>query len=519
MSWSSLIRLFTSGFARTRRGTSRYVVLALPLLCWLVLSQMLPPNVFAQATLVEQSDDTGDQLIAQLWHLKLSPAPEPRPALKYLLRPPYRMLKPGDATGNYYRALLMDAEQATELRKQYGEREQVWLSDSPASLDEMKEWVAKYQHIYNELKIATYREHHGVDLRFRDLEGLATIEFLLPDAQRMRELARMLRVKARIEITEGRLDDAVETLRVGYRLAEAAARTPTLINDLVGIAIGSMMTDELTRLIAHPDAPNMYWAIASLPQPLIDLRDGMDWESGVPWQIFPFLRDAETAVRSAEQWRQLIMDAYLNAHQLSGAYAGKPGPLDELAATALMMKSYPLAKSALVGSGMDRDRVEAMPVGQVVAIHTARSLSYAYDETFKWMYLPSGQVYSRWAATEHRLRDDGYFSHGGMFRGSLPIADALLPGLSQAWFASVRLERQLAALRTIEAIRMYAAAHDNALPSSLDMIDEALVPNDPLFEKPFEYRIEGGEAVIETLPRSEGYRQTDVYRYVIRIAR
>jgi len=168
---------------------------------------------------------------------------------------------------------------------------------------------------------------------------------------------------------------------------------------------------------------------------------------------------------------------------------------------------------------MDRDKVEAMPVGQVVAIHTPRSLSYAYDETFKWMYLSSGQVYSRWAATEQGLRDEGYFSHGGMFRGSLPIADVLLPSLSQAWFASVRLERQLAALRTIEAIRMYASAHDNALPASLDMIDEVLVPNDPLFEKPFEYRIEGGEAVLEMLPRNQGIRQIDVYRYVIRIAK
>lgn len=517
MSRNSSIRLSTSGFAWTRRGTRRYVVFVLPLLC---CAAVLPvsPNLFGQAKMVDQSDEADDPNIAQLWHLTLTPAPEPRPALKYLLRPPYRMLQPGDATGNYYRALLMDAEQASELRKQYAERWEDWLSESPASLNEMKEWVAKYQHIYKELETATYREQLGVDLRFRDLEGLATIEFLLPDAQRMRELARMLQVKVRIEITEGRVEDAIETLRVGYRLAEAAAKTPTLINDLVGVAIGSMMTAELTRLIAHPGAPNLYWGIASLPHPVIDLRDGMDWESGVPWQIFPFLRDPETAVHSADHWRQLIMDAYLNAHQLSGTYAGKPGPLDELAATVLMMKSYPLAKGALVDSGMDRDKVEAMPVGQVVAIHTARSLTYAYDETFKWMYLPSGQVYSRWAATEQRLHQEGYFSQGRMFRGSLPIADVLLPGLAQAWIASVRLERQLAALQTIEAIRMYAAAHGNAFPASLDMIDEVLVPNDPLFEKPFEYRVEGDEAVIEMLPRGAGFRQTDVCRYVIRIA-
>jgi hypothetical protein len=459
-----------------------------------------------------------DEDVAQLWNLTLTPAAEPRPALKYLLRPPYHMQQPGNATPYYYRALLMDAELPAAVWKQWSAEYDKWFDCKEVPLDEMHDWLDKHQQIYNELKTATYRERLDIDLRFRDLEGMKTIAFLLPDAQRMRSLARMLVVKVRVEITEGRIDDAVETLRVGYRLAEATAKTPTLLNDLVGLAIGSMMTAELTHLVAHPDAPNMYWAIASLPHPVIDMRDGMDWESGVPWQVFPFLRDPETAVRSPQEWRDMLMGAMLNVSQLSN-YPRKPASLGELSATAMMMKAYPLAKRALVVDGMEREQVEAMPVGQILAIQTAKRIRHAYDETFKWSYISSGRTYQQWVAAERRIHSERRLGRGHAADGALPIAGVLLPGLTHAWFASLRLERQLAVVRTIEAIRMYAVSHDGRLPPSLDAIKEVPVPNDPLFEKPFEYRVEGDEGILETRPRSEGLERIDVYRYVLRIAK
>ncbi|MBC8352635.1 MAG: hypothetical protein H8E66_11635 [Planctomycetes bacterium] len=517
MNWSSINELFVPRRLRPRGAQRNWAVAATPLLCGLGFLQTSSQEVLAQSKQIDQSDVAAAEQVQQVWDLQLTPASEPRPALKYQLRPPYRMQQPGDATPHYYRALLMDAELPSDLKKQYVDRSEHWSGDDDASREEMRKWLAKYHQVYKELLIATYRERVDWDLRIRDLKGMETIAFLLPDAQRMRDLGRMLQIKARLEISEGHFDEAIETLRVGYRLSYAVAQTPTLINDLVGVAITSMMTVELTRLVAQPDAPNMYWAIASLPHPVIDMREAMDWERSVPWKIFPLLRDPENAVRTSDEWRQFVTESYTKFHELSGDYAGKPGPMSELMATGLVMKNYPLAKQALIEGGMDRERVDAMPVGQVIAIHTSRSLEYAYDETFKWMLLASGDIYERGAATERRLREEGHFGEGGRPLGILPIGGLLIPAVSQAWFAAARLERQLAAVQTIEAIRLYAASHDGELPKSLDEIESVVVPSNSVYLKQLEYRVDGKQAVLETVPRSKDRRRSDVYRYQLRV--
>jgi len=489
------------------------------LICWTGL--LLAPSLTrGQVVFLDHSEASGAAGAAldvlQQWQLTLTPAAEPVPALKYSLWPRYGELTAGDATPHYYRALLMYVERSP-LEQQYREKSERWLADEirDETKQEMRAWL--HEATLHELQVATYRERLDLDLRLRDLEGLETIQFLLPDAQAMRGLARMLQVKARLEIAEGRFADAVETLRVGYRLAQAAAKTPTLINDLVGIAIGGIMTQELTRLIAQPDAPNMYWAIASLPRPLIDLREAFGWESGVPLQIFTFLKDAETAERSPDEWRQVMLNSYENLHELTGNDVGKPGPLNQVAAAALMMKGYPIAKRDLIAQGLPREQVEAMPVGQVLAIHAARTHRYIYDESVKLTLLPPAQVYDRWPAVEQRLREQGYLGPEGWNQEALPISSILLPSVKNVWFAGLRLERELAAVQTIEAIRMHAAVDGGQLPESLDEIQVVVVPVDPLLGKPFSYRREGRQAILETTPRPGLEPPADARRYILTV--
>lgn len=474
----------------------------------------------AQAVSRNQRDAVEEELdVLQAWHLTLTPAAEPRPALTYSLWPRYAEQTPGDATPHYYRALLMQDQLPDSVEKEYVEKSHRWLGDKldEATMEEMRKWLTSYANMIKELRVATYRERIDLDLRLRDLEGLEAIQFLLPDAQETRSIARVLQVKARIEIEDGRFDDAIETLRMGYRLAVFVAKSPTLINDLVGVAIGSLMTAELTRLVAHPDAPNMYWAITALPTPLINLREALEWEAGVPLQIFPFLRDPETAQRTPEEWRRLMMGAYMKLNELSGQYEGKPGPLTQVAATALMMKGYPIAKKNLIASGMTEKEVEAMSVGQVVAIHTARSHRYVYDEMFKWTLITDAPIHDRWRQTEETLRKQRYFGPNGIDHEVLPLSMILMPGVAQAWYAPVRLERQFAALRLIEAIRMHADANGGSLPTSLNEIKITVVPNDPLYDIPFTYKVDGDTAVIENKPRPRMPRRTEVYQYTIRI--
>jgi hypothetical protein len=493
---------------------------------WIVTPTLLlaalaaPLTVRGQAVSLNRADvndETIDAIVA--WELTLTPRAEPRPALKHSLWPRYRERTPGDSTPYYYRALMMQAALPADVMKEYIDKSENWVANDldDNTKQEMRAWVKSHTSILYELKLATYRERTDLDLRLKDLQGLDSIMFLLPDAQRSRELARMLQIKARLEIEDGAYDDAIETLRMGYRLGEFVGKTPTLINDLVGVAIDALMTHELTRMIAQPDAPNMYWAIATLPRPLIDLRESLGYESGLPVQIFPFLADAETAERTPEEWRRVMMRAYLKLHELSGDYAGKPGPMSEVAAAALMMKGYPHAKRYLIDRGMPREKVEAMPVGQVLAIYADVTQRYVYDEMFKWTFLPPHQALDRWKETIGRLRDEGQLGPDSINKEVLPFGDMLMPAIEAAWYAPIRLERQLAILRTIEAIRMHAAANGGELPASLDEVSVAVVPADPLFQQPFKYSVEGDSAVLETLPREGVERRHDIYRYVIRI--
>ena len=56
--------------------------------------------------------------------------------------------------------------------------------------------------------------------------------------------------------------------------------------------------------------------------------------------------------------------------------------------------------------------------------------------------------------------------------------------------------RQINLLRTVEALRMYAAEHGR-WPEKLEDIKAVPVPNDPFTEKPFEYAVKDGVALLD----------------------
>ena len=112
----------------------------------------------------------------------------------------------------------------------------------------------------------------------RELRGPETVEFLLPEFQSSRELARMLALRTRLAIAEHRYDDAIEFMRQQYRLGHDVAKEPFLVCGLIGIAIDGIANGTIIELMANPDSPNMYWALTELPQPAIDLQSAVRFE-------------------------------------------------------------------------------------------------------------------------------------------------------------------------------------------------------------------------------------------------
>jgi hypothetical protein len=70
----------------------------------------------------------------------------------------------------------------------------------------------------------------------------------------------------------------------------------------------------------------------------------------------------------------------------------------------------------------------------------------------------------------------------------------------KVFLARGRVERRLEGVRCLEAIRLYAAAHDGRLPRSLTDVTEVPVPVDPITHKPFEYQTHGEKGSLASPP-------------------
>ena len=79
------------------------------------------------------------------------------------------------------------------------------------------------------------------------------------------------------------------------------------------------------------------------------------------------------------------------------------------------------------------------------------------------------------------------------------LADAFLPAQASVHQAQSRLAQRLALLRHVEAVRLYAAEHNGALPARLSDISVPL-PVDPFTGKPFRYELVGATAHLRGTP-------------------
>jgi hypothetical protein len=427
--------------------------------------------------------------------------------------------RPGNAATHYYRAIILQRQKPKEYWQEASDNYVAWNEgpDDKFPKADVAKWLSAQQSVLAELKEAAYKEHCDWELRLQDRRGPELFSYLIPEIQQSRELARTLRLKARYEIIDGQHREALETLRQGYQLARDTTQLPFIVAGLVGVAIEGIVTAELEHLISI-SGENYYWAIASLAQPVADLRPALQFEMNSPAQVFPFLKDAETAVRSPEEWRTLIVRSLADLGDLggSGAFKGWQG---EFAAAGLMAKLYPVAKQELLASGMDREKVEAMSVGQVVAVHTARITESLYHELFKYTLLPYAQGIPRLSETMQRLekneiRPDARLSG----KIGLPIANLFLPSVHSVLLAQVRSVRNLTALQAVEAIRMHTAIH-GALPASLSDITIVPVPPNPATGQPFAYKLDAaaGAATLDVDPSAGRQARYEGKHYVLKL--
>ena len=279
----------------------------------------------------------------------------------------------------------------------------------------------------------------------------------------------------------------MRTLQTGLGIARHETEATFLVNGLIAIRISKIMLERVKELIVQPGAPNLYWALTKLPEPFVDFRSGFDFEMRLLELTFPELADLDKQ-RTPGQWRALVAKIEKTLPLLG---AGKEAMLVcPTILSELIDKTYPDAKRHLIKrQGRPASQVKAMARQQVVLIHLLDNYAQLRDEFFKWYELPCWQSRSALDKAERRLDQ--------VTRNETnPFASLVLPPFGNVFPRQAGAERSIAALRVIEALRMYAVAHDRALPERLNQIRLVPVPKDPMTGRAFEYRRDGEAALL-----------------------
>jgi hypothetical protein len=330
---------------------------------------------------------------------------------------------------------------------------------------------------------------------------------LMPSLSTYRSLVFALSVKLRLEIADGKVDEALRTLRSGLAMARGIAEGPTLIQDLVGIAISALMFKNVGEFMALPDFPNLYWALSDLPVPFISLRQSLSYEYDIMYWEIPELRDLDQKLLSDSQASALVNKMFKKF--------GDAGFWDHSATRLLplawVMMHYVDAKAFLADRGMDASRIEAMPAAQVVMLYQFQEFKEVRDGMFKWFTLPYAQY--RVHADEYDKTADKITQRGLKSN----VFAIFLPALSRCRFLEARLCRDIEMLRVIEALRMHAAANQGAFPKTLDDVTVVPLPDDPVTGGAFVYVYKDSRHVRLEVPEAkEQNKKRPVFELTLR---
>jgi len=438
----------------------------------------------AQVTKFDE-DDPGKPTT---YKMTVSPAGEPRPALKYRFLVPAVDQVHGNAATLYYKAMVFEGPDMWMAKQEVQEKIDAWreapLGELP--LEEIAKNVLHYhdQTAWQPLHDAARCDYCDWDDPIRE-SGAFT---LLPQAQKMRNVARGIALRARTEVATGEYSKAIDTLGLGYALSRNMGRGFCIVQSLIGIAIGGILDDQVLTLMAADKSPNLYWAMADLAAQPVDLRRAMSYETHM-WEFtIHELADFGNRTLSNEDAAALAKRVWSMLTRMR-TWSFKETGVEDVAILAWTIQTYPEAKKYLLSHGYDEAKIDAMPLVQTALVYRWKQYLYLRDDYFKWILLPDDEMRGSIRQGHERVEVQIKSGTGVPFSQELPVLRA---SIQATW----RAERHIRMIQLIEALRMYAA-ENGRWPEKLDDIIEVPVPIDPWSQKPFEYAVKDGVALLE----------------------
>jgi hypothetical protein len=442
-------------------------------------------------------DSAGNELT--VYELEVSPAPEPPLAMKYRLLPDPADLKPGNAATHYYLALVFDGPSPFSADS-FQKLSDHFFNDKKLTIEEIRAAIKLPNdfELYPSMRAGTYRAECDWGLRIRE-EG---IYLVLPSVQQFRSIGILLSARVKLHIADRQFDEALALARDIFTLSRRMQEDQLLVQALVGIAISGMLHENFfLDWIAAPDSPNLYWSVSTIPTEF-DVRRIISTELRFPELTFHDLEHIDKRTMTSEEAAGLAYRIW-NSDRFAEAW-----DKNDLAGHAKLLfwatNNYQEAYRELEIRGYSKDRLDAMPVAQVALLSPWVRYQHFRDD------LEKRALYANAHKNLPMLKDIEEMARKQ--REQIAPFHHLIPPFQGLASAQRRQARWLAAIATIEALRMYAA-DKGAWPAKLEDITQVPLPKNPDNNQPFDYKLDSDVAVL-TLPYATGY--THEYRLKLR---
>ena len=188
--------------------------------------------------------------------------------------------------------------------------------------------------------------------------------------QQIRALAKALKVRFRAEVALGRFDDAIRTAKTMFAMSRHLGEHPTLVGNLVGLAIASVAIGPPGGDAGAAGLPQPLLGADEPAQPLVSLDKGMEGERVLVLVEFRDLDDS--APMSADQLKKFI--AHMDKLLVTGSSTAKPTEpvrawLDARTKDERMVSA---ARHRLVERGLSEERLLRFPADQVILLDEKR---------------------------------------------------------------------------------------------------------------------------------------------------
>lgn len=428
-------------------------------------------------------------IATQVTNVRIRASAESDPALRYRFWPAPEHRTKDSPTPFVNRAILMglqamdDPAKRTEFSEGFDKWSEMPIEQLPS--EEIRKFVEKFGgNAIRELRRAENQMKLDYDLQLSKLSAAELIQTLLPEFQEMRHLARLLSLRIRVGIADRQWQQVTDDIRLGFRMAEVAGHsTDFLVGRLVGFAISGMMMNATMEAIQQPGCPNLYWALASLPQNrLFETRDSIEYESVLVSRMMKSRPLPDSPIGAAKA--RLLIKELAEQVTVALAYGGED---DSNHVSAHMMSGVYVvtmadeAREFLAESTPWGERALELSAPEAVLRATYFRFERARDSWLKWALLPP-ETWPEYEAEQNAIDKANMRTKDIM----ASLLTSLQPAVGAARRAGRRTLQQRNLLISIEALRMHAA-EKGELPETIDRLRPLPFWMDGISLTPFGY--------------------------------